>query len=109
MERARLSHLDADPEGYAAERAEVGAAALAIHLTAGRIETHFFVFVSLAALGVYRDWRVLVTATTLAVLDHLLRGALWPHSVYGVASASPWRSLECIGWILLADAYLVVA
>src|ERR1043165_4616864 len=35
--------------------------ALLIHLTGGRIETHFHVFGSLAFLAFYRDWRVLVT------------------------------------------------
>src|SRR5580704_11042981 len=33
--------------------------ALLIHLTGGRIETHFHVFGSLAFLAYYRDWRVL--------------------------------------------------
>src|SRR5689334_10374342 len=36
--------------------------ALLIHLTGGRIETHFHVFGSLAFLAFYRDWRVLITA-----------------------------------------------
>src|SRR4051794_35624540 len=33
--------------------------ALLIHLTGGRIETHFHVFGSLAFLAFYRDWRIL--------------------------------------------------
>src|SRR6185503_17532107 len=37
--------------------------ALLIHLSGGRIETHFHVFGSLAFLAYYRDWRVLITAT----------------------------------------------
>ena len=39
--------------------------ALLIHLTGGRIETHFHVFGSLAFLAFYRDWRVLVPATVV--------------------------------------------
>jgi hypothetical protein len=39
--------------------------ALLIHLTGGRIETHFHVFGSLAFLSFYRDWRVLVPATVV--------------------------------------------
>ena len=39
--------------------------ALLIHLTGGRIETHFHVFGSLAMLAFYRDWRVLIPATTV--------------------------------------------
>ena len=37
--------------------------ALLIHLTGGRIETHFHVFGSLAILAFYRDWTVLISAT----------------------------------------------
>src|SRR5262249_12609126 len=36
---------------------------LLVHLTGGRIETHFHVFGSLAFLAFYRDWRVLIPAT----------------------------------------------
>ena len=44
--------------------------ALLIHLTGGRIETHFHVFGSLAFLAFYRDWRVLVPATIVVAADH---------------------------------------
>ena len=60
--------------------------ALLIHLTGGRIETHFHVFGSLAILAFYRDWRVLVPATVVVALDHMLRGLVRPESVYGVVS-----------------------
>src|SRR5262245_53477954 len=66
---------------------------LLIHLSGGRIETHFHVFGSLAFLAFYRDWRVLVPATVVVALDHLLRGIFWPESVYGVLTATPWRTL----------------
>ena len=55
--------------------------ALLIHLTGGRIETHFHVFGSLAFLAFYRDWRVLIPATVVVALDHMLRGYFWPQSV----------------------------
>lgn len=83
--------------------------ALLIHLTGGRIETHFHVFGSLAFLAVYRDWRVLVSATLVVALDHFLRGALWPQSVYGVLSASPWRGFEHAGWVIFEDIFLVAS
>ena len=62
--------------------------ALLIHLTGGRIETHFHVFGSLAFLAFYRDWKVLVTATVTVAADHFVRGLFMPESVYGVAKAS---------------------
>ena len=66
--------------------------ALLIHLTGGRIETHFHVFGSLVILSFYRDWRVLIPATVIVGLDHFIRGVYWPQSVYGVLTATPWRS-----------------
>ncbi len=83
--------------------------ALLIHLTGGRIETHFHVFGSLAFLSFYRDWRVLVPATVVVAADHFLRGVLWPQSVYGVLSASEWRWLEHAGWVLFEDTFLFIA
>ncbi len=51
--------------------------ALLIHLTGGRIETHFHVFGSLAFLSFYRDWRVLVPATIVVAADHFFIFVLW--------------------------------
>jgi signal transduction histidine kinase/CheY-like chemotaxis protein len=80
-----------------------------IHLTGGRIETHFHVFGSLAFLAFYRDWKVLIPATLITAADHLLRGALWPQSVYGVLAATPWRSLEHAGWVIFEDVFLIAS
>src|SRR4029453_7803470 len=46
--------------------------ALLIHLTGGRIETHFHVFGSLAFLGFYRDWKVVRPPTVAAGALYLL-------------------------------------
>ena len=54
--------------------------ALLIHLTGGRIETHFHVFGSLAFLAFYRGWRVLVTASAVVAADHFVRGVFWPQT-----------------------------
>jgi PAS domain S-box-containing protein len=83
--------------------------ALFIDLTGGRIETHFHVFGSLVILSFYRDWRVLITATIVVYVDHFLRGVYWPYSVYGVLTASPWRSLEHAGWVIFADTFLIMS
>jgi two-component system, sensor histidine kinase and response regulator len=83
--------------------------ALLIHLTGGRIETHFHVFGSLAFLAFYRDWKVLVPATVVVALDHLLRGIFWPQSVYGVLVASEWRWLEHAGWVIFEDIFLLMS
>ena len=80
--------------------------ALLIHLTGGRIETHFHVFGSLAFLAFYRDWKVLVTATVTVAADHFVRGLFIPESVYGIANASIWRFLEHAGWVVFEVAVL---
>ena len=81
--------------------------ALLIHLSGGRIETHFHIFGSLAFLALYRDWRVLITASAVVALDHFLRGIFWPRSVYGVATAEPWRWLEHAAWVVFEDVVLI--
>jgi two-component system, sensor histidine kinase and response regulator len=81
--------------------------ALLIHLSGGRIETHFHVFGSLAFLGFYRDWKVFVPATVVVAADHFLRGIYWPESVYGTVTAGSWRWLEHAAWVLFEDAFLV--
>jgi signal transduction histidine kinase/DNA-binding response OmpR family regulator len=82
---------------------------LLIHLTGGRIETHFHVFGSLAFLAFYRDWRVLIPATVIVALDHLVRGFWWPQSVFGVAIAGQWRWLEHAGWVIFEDMFLMLS
>src|SRR6202051_1406497 len=87
--------------------AQMLASALLIHLTGGRLETHFHIFGSLAFLAFYRDWRVLVTASAVVAADHFLRGLFWPMSVFGTAVASNWRWLEHAGWVVFEDLFLI--
>ncbi len=83
--------------------------ALLIHLTGGRIETHFHVFGSLAFVAFYRDWRVLVPATIVVAADHLIRQLYWPESVFGVLAPESWRFLEHAAWVAFEDVFLVIA
>jgi signal transduction histidine kinase len=81
--------------------------ALLIHLTGGRIETHFHVFGSLAFLAFYRDWHVVVTATVVVAADHFVRGVWWPQSVFGVMVESPYRWIEHAAWVIFEDIILI--
>lgn len=83
--------------------------ALIVHLTGGRIESHFHVFGSLAFIAFYRDWRVLATYSVVITVDHLVRGILWPQSVYGVLTAGIMRSLEHAGWVIFEDVFLILS
>ena len=99
--------------GQFATRIAVGCAqmlwsALLIHLTGGRIETHFHVFGSLAILAFYRDIRVLIPATVVVAADHFVRGVYWPESVYGITNPEWWRFLEHAGWVVFIDVFLII-
>jgi hypothetical protein len=94
---------------HAVAVAQILWSALLIHLTGGRIETHFHIFGSLAFLAFYRDWRVLVTATIVVALDHLLRGIYWPESVYGIVNPEWWRFLEHAFWVAFEDVVLFMS
>ena len=76
---------------------------LLAHLSGDRTEAYFHVFGSFVLLALYRDWRVIVTATTVTILERLLRGWLFPLPVYGILAAPEWRWLEYAGWVLLLD------
>lgn len=80
---------------------------LIIHVTGGRLESHFHVFGSLAFLAFYLDWRVLLTGTATALLDHALRGQLYPRSIYGTDAVEWSRFAEHGGWILFCLGFLV--
>ena len=82
---------------------------LLIHVTEGRIETHFHVFGSLAFLAFYRDVRPIAIATLITAVDHFVRGAFFPESVYGVLFASPWRAVEHAAWVLFEDVILIAS
>lgn len=88
--------------------AQMAWSAVLIHLTGGRIESHFHVFGSLAFIAFYSDWRVLVTATSIVALDHLARGLFWPESVYGIANPEWWRFLEHAAWVIFEDIVLIL-
>jgi signal transduction histidine kinase len=81
---------------------------LLIHLTGGRIETHFHVFGSLAFLAFYRDWKVILTGTAVVAADHLVRPLFWPESIYGLANPEWWRILEHAAWMVFEDFVLVL-
>jgi two-component system, sensor histidine kinase and response regulator len=94
---------------YTIAIAQMLMSALLIHLTGGRIETHFHVFGSLAFLSFYRDWRVFIPATVIVAADHIIRGIYFPQSVYGVLTGSEWRWLEHAAWVIFEDSFLIAS
>ncbi len=82
---------------------------LLIHLTGGRIETHFHIFGSLAFIAMYRDWKALIPATLITAGDHLARQLFWPESIFGLVTPESWRFLEHAGWVIFENAFLVLS
>jgi PAS domain S-box-containing protein len=81
---------------------------LLIHVAGGRAEMHYAIFVSLPFLAMYRDVSVLLLASAITVIDHVLACFLWPHSVYGVASVSQWAWLPDVWLMTVEDIVLVL-
>jgi two-component system, sensor histidine kinase and response regulator len=82
---------------------------LLIHLSGGRIETHFHIFGALAFLSFYRDSTVLITASVVTAAVHFLGDVFYPLSQYGVTVVAPWLWLEHAGWVLFTDFFLVIS
>ena len=82
---------------------------LLIHISGGRIETHFHVFGSLAFLALYLDWTVLVTATVSILLNHSLMAYFAPTAIFGTDSSPQWRFLEHVLWVLFFDSFLITS
>jgi signal transduction histidine kinase/DNA-binding response OmpR family regulator len=104
-----LTHPGRALTRHAIAAAQMLNAALLIHFTGGRVETHFQIFGLLAFLAFYRDWKVIVTATLLTAADHMIRGMLWPQSIYGVLTADSLRWVEHAGWVLFESGFLLWA
>ena len=100
-------NLGRTPTRHIVAVAQMLMGALLIDVTGGRIETHFYIFGSLAFLAFYRDWRVIITATVVVLADHVARGVLLPASVFGVAHASVWRAFEHTCWVVFEDVFLI--
>lgn len=82
---------------------------LLVHVTHGRIETHFAYFAGLALLTAYRDWRVLITASAVAAVDHLVRGIWLPVSIFGVDGINIPRIVEHAWWVIWEDIFIIRA
>ena len=94
---------------YAVAIGQMLMGSLLIHLSGGRIETHFHIFGSLALLAFYLDWKVVAVGSGVVMADHLLRGTYWPRSIFGVAAVNPWRWVEHAAWVVWEDIFLILA
>lgn len=82
--------------------------ALFIHLMGGIPEAHIHVFVSLAILASYRDWKVLITASVFTIADHFLRGLYLPMSIYGTLANIENKWIIHAAWVSFETVCLIV-
>jgi hypothetical protein len=85
--------------GFVVAGAQALWSALLIHLTGGRIETHFHIFGSFLFIALYRDWRILGLWIVIVTGDHLVRCAFWPESIFGISHPDWWRFFEHGFWL----------
>lgn len=94
-----------EPFQHAVAAAYMAFAALLIHLADGQLEWHFSIFVLLACLVAYANWRPIITAAVLIAAHHVL-GWLLIHFEVGGLVAYPGK--PGIGTVLLHAAFVVV-
>ena len=70
----------------------VSAAAVAVDLSHGLIEMHFYFFVIIGVIALYQDWLPFLLAIGFVAVHHGVVGILEPHSVFNhpQAWANPW-------------------
>jgi PAS domain S-box-containing protein len=87
---------------------QIGWSLVFMWLLEGRAEAQFHMFVSLAFLAFYRDWRVLATATVAAVAYPMIRLALLPES-YVIGPSAWWRVVDQGIWAVCEFLILLLA
>ncbi len=92
---------------HAVAIAQLLMSSLLIHVSGGRIETHFHIFISFAALSFYGDWRVIITATVVGGIDHVLRGVFAPDSIFGLTGNQIPRIFEHVLWVVVEVVVIV--
>jgi len=76
---------------------------LLVHIAGGSTEIRWAICASLLFLSLYRDISVLLLASAITIVDHVLGCFLWPHSVYGAAVVSHWEWVTNVWMITVLD------
>jgi PAS domain S-box-containing protein len=87
---------------------QIGWSMLFMWLLEGRSEAHFHVFVSLAFLAFYRDWRVMASATLAAIAYPIVRISLLPEA-YVIGPSAWWRIFDQAIWVVCEFLILLLA
>ncbi len=82
---------------------------LLIHVSGGHFEMRYAVFASLAFLAMYRDVKVLLLASLITAVDHILGCFLWPKSLYGFVTVAPLAWTHHVSMVVLENVFLALA
>ena len=89
------------------------AAAIAVHISGGAIEAHFYFFVVIVVLSLYEDWLPFLLALGYVVVHHGVLGTMNPSEVYAPGSPGiddPWGAALIHGaFVAAAGAASVLA
>ena len=87
---------------------QIGWSILFMWLLEGQPEAQLHLFVSLAVLAFYRDWRVIATATLIAIAHPIVRLALVPDN-YVIGASAWWRVFDQAAWVLAVAVIMLIA
>jgi PAS domain S-box-containing protein len=82
---------------------------LLIHVSGGHFEMRYVVFASLAFLAMYRDVTVLLLASLITAVDHILGCFFWPKSLYGFLHVAPWAWVHHVSMVAFENVLLALA
>lgn len=81
---------------------------LFVYLIGSQTEANFHIFVSLAALSFYRDWRVFIPAVVSIGINHLIRGWFFAFTIDGNITIEEWRWIGYTAFMIFEIAFLIV-
>lgn len=92
---------------YVVAICQMAISVIVIESTGGHIGAHFHVIGSLVLLSSYQDWRVLVPATLVTVVQHIL--SRYFAGSFADVSEGNYHWFEHIAWVLFTDIFLFVS
>jgi signal transduction histidine kinase len=87
---------------------QIGWSFVFMWLLEGQPEAQLHIFIALAFISFYRDWRSLLTAAVIALAQPIVRLALLPES-YVIGATAWWRVFDQATWVLSVAVIMLIA
>lgn len=92
---------------YIIALAQMSFSALLVYFFSDHMEAPLHIFLSLAFITVYRDWRLLISATLFFILAQLVLSNVLPLMGFPPPETIPWHWAEQTAWLLFANIFLI--